>query len=270
MRSPAAPPAPCGPPHLEHHAAAGRPRRAQVHVAAGNLPALLRTPARPATRLQPLVGGGLLGRRLLGRLLLRGRPLRLLRRPRPAPPGPGTCGTPAPAGRARAVPPSVPRTADRDDRPPPASAARTTNPPRRRTAPRPASRRNRRAAVGALVESNESALGSTPRCCGLQWHRQTTRVHVCSLSSRLRATLGPRFAGLTALTTAPRTLLQTGSRRPAAATALVQHALVRARRRTAPAARPASHLERDADARRPRRAQVHVAARRRRRPIPHP
>ena len=62
------------------HPARG-PRRAQVHVAAGHLPALLRPAARPATRLQPLVGSGLLARRLLGRLLLRGRPPRLPGRP---------------------------------------------------------------------------------------------------------------------------------------------------------------------------------------------
>ena len=55
------------------------------------------------------------------------------------------------------------------------------------------------------------ALGPTTRCCGLHWHRQTTRVRVCSTSSRLLATLGPRSAGLTALTTAPRTLIRTGS-----------------------------------------------------------
>ena len=68
-----------------------------------------------------------------------------------------------------------------------------------------------RAFVGALVKSNESDLGSTTRCCGLRWHRQTTSVRVCSPSSRRLATLGPRFAGLTALTTAPRTLVRTGS-----------------------------------------------------------
>ena len=65
--------------------------------------------------------------------------------------------------------------------------------------------------VGALVKSNESDLGSTTRCCGLRWHRQTTSVRVCSPSSRRLATLGPRFAGLTALTMAPRTLVRTGS-----------------------------------------------------------
>ena len=67
------------------------------------------------------------------------------------------------------------------------------------------------AGVVALVKSNESDLGSTTRCCGLRWHRQTTSVRVCSPSSRRLATLGPRFAGLTALTTAPRTLVRTGS-----------------------------------------------------------
>jgi len=64
--------------------------------------------------------------------------------------------------------------------------------------------------VGAHVKSNKSDLGSTTRCCGLRWHRQTTSVRVCSPSSRHLATLGPRFAGLTALTTAPRTLVRTG------------------------------------------------------------
>ena len=65
--------------------------------------------------------------------------------------------------------------------------------------------------VGALVKSNKSALGSTTGCCGLRWHRQTNSVRVCSPASRRVATLRPRFAGLTALTPAPRTLVQAGS-----------------------------------------------------------
>ena len=64
--------------------------------------------------------------------------------------------------------------------------------------------------VGALVKSNKSALGSTTGCCGLRWHRQTNSVCVCSPASRRVATLRPRFAGLTALTPAPRTLVQAG------------------------------------------------------------
>ena len=46
---------------------------------------------------------------------------------------------------------------------------------------------------------------------GLRWHRQTARVRVCSPSSRRLATLGSRFAGLAALTTAPRSPIRTGS-----------------------------------------------------------
>ncbi len=68
-----------------------------------------------------------------------------------------------------------------------------------------------RRVVVALVRSRDLTSGSTTRCCGLRWHRQTTSVRVCSPSSRCLATLGPRFAGLTALTTAARTLVRTGS-----------------------------------------------------------
>ena len=81
----------------------------------------------------------------------------------------------------------------------------------RRSVLRPGIRTGAPPSVGARVNSHESALGSTTRCSGLRWHRQTARVRVCSPSSRLLATLGPRFAGLTALTTAPRTLVRTGS-----------------------------------------------------------
>ena len=42
-------------------------------------------------------------------------------------------------------------------------------------------------------------------------HRLTDSVRVCSPASRRVAPLRPRFAGLTALTPAPRTLVQTGS-----------------------------------------------------------
>ena len=42
-------------------------------------------------------------------------------------------------------------------------------------------------------------------------HRQTNSVRVCSPASRRFASLRPRFAGLPALTPAPRTLVQTGS-----------------------------------------------------------
>ena len=42
-------------------------------------------------------------------------------------------------------------------------------------------------------------------------HRQTNSVRVCSPASRRFASLRPRYAGLPALTPAPRTLVQTGS-----------------------------------------------------------
>lgn len=45
------------------------------------------------------------------------------------------------------------------------------------------------------VSDCESDLGSTTRCCGLRWHRQTTSVSVCSPSSRRLATLGPASRG---------------------------------------------------------------------------
>ena len=56
-----------------------------------------------------------------------------------------------------------------------------------------------------------SGLVSTARGCGRRRHRQPNSVRVCSPASRRLATLGPRYAGLTALTPAPRTLVQTGS-----------------------------------------------------------
>ena len=43
--------------------------------------------------------------------------------PTTAPPGPGRCGTPGPAGPARGAPPSAPRSSGTATRPPPASAA---------------------------------------------------------------------------------------------------------------------------------------------------
>ena len=49
------------------------------------------------------------------------------------------------------------------------------------------------------------------KMCGHRRHRQPNSVRVCSPASRRLATLRPRFAGLTALTPAPRTLVQTGS-----------------------------------------------------------
>ncbi len=118
-------PGPRAAPGLERHAPARGPRRAQVHVAAGHLPALLRPAARPATRLQPLVGSGLLGGRL-HRTTPSSRPTASPSwAARPVPPDPGTCGTPAPAGRARAAPRSDPRSPDTAGRRPPASAERT-------------------------------------------------------------------------------------------------------------------------------------------------
>ena len=64
-------------PGLEGHAPARGPRRTGAR--SRRPPSSVARPAaRPATRLQPLVGSGLLGGRLLGRLLLHGRPPRLL------------------------------------------------------------------------------------------------------------------------------------------------------------------------------------------------
>ena len=62
-----------------------------------------------------------------------------------------------------------------------------------------------------LVILTETGLGSTARCCGRRRHRQANSVRVCSPTSRRVASLRPRSAGLTALTSAPRTLVQTGS-----------------------------------------------------------
>ena len=92
MRSPPAPPAPCGPPRLERDADARRPRRAQVHPAARrHLPALLRPAADPVAGLQPLVRC----RRRRGR---RGRAPRRRRRPIPHPRSSATDRL-SPAGR---------------------------------------------------------------------------------------------------------------------------------------------------------------------------
>ena len=57
----------------------------------------------------------------------------------------------------------------------------------------------------------ETGLRSTARCCGHRRHRQANSVRVCSPASRRVVSLRPRSAGLTALTPAPRTLVQTGS-----------------------------------------------------------
>ena len=62
-----------------------------------------------------------------------------------------------------------------------------------------------------LVILTETGLGSTARCRGRRRHRQANSVRVCSPTSRRVASLRPRSAGLTALTPAPRTLVQTGS-----------------------------------------------------------
>ena len=51
---------------------------------------------------------------------------------------------------------------------------------------------------------------STTRCCGRLGAVEADNVRVCSPPSRRVAALRPRFAGLTALTAAPRTLVQTG------------------------------------------------------------
>ena len=65
--------------------------------------------------------------------------------------------------------------------------------------------------VAEREELTETGLGSTARWCGLRRHRQANSVRVCSATSRRVASLRPRSAGLTALTSAPRTLVQTGS-----------------------------------------------------------
>ena len=65
--------------------------------------------------------------------------------------------------------------------------------------------------VAEREEPTETGLGSTARCCGRRRHRQANSVRVCSPASRRVASLRPRSAGLTALTPAPRTLVQTGS-----------------------------------------------------------
>ena len=62
-----------------------------------------------------------------------------------------------------------------------------------------------------LVILTETGLGSTARSRGRRRHRQANSVRVCSPTSRRVASLRARSAGLTALTPAPRTLVQTGS-----------------------------------------------------------
>ena len=62
-----------------------------------------------------------------------------------------------------------------------------------------------------LVILTETGLWSTARCRGRRRHRQANSVRVCSPTSRRVASLRPRSAGRTALTPAPRTLVQTGS-----------------------------------------------------------
>ena len=59
--------------------------------------------------------------------------------------------------------------------------------------------------VAEREELTETGLGSTARCCGCRRHRQANSVRVCSPTSRRVASLRPRSAGLTALTSAPRT-----------------------------------------------------------------
>ena len=66
-------------------------------------------------------------------------------------------------------------------------------------------------AEGVSGRDSATGLGSTARCCGRRRHRQANSVRVCSSTSRRVASLRPRSAGLTALTPAPRTLVQTGS-----------------------------------------------------------
>ncbi len=65
--------------------------------------------------------------------------------------------------------------------------------------------------VGEREDLKDTRLRPTARCCGRWRHRQANSVRVCSPASRRVASLRPRFAGLTALTPAPRTLVQTGS-----------------------------------------------------------
>ena len=65
--------------------------------------------------------------------------------------------------------------------------------------------------VAEREELTETGLGSTARCRGRRRHRQANSVRVCSPTSRRVASLRPRSAGLTALTPAPRTLVQIGS-----------------------------------------------------------
>ena len=65
--------------------------------------------------------------------------------------------------------------------------------------------------VAEREELTETGLGSPARCCGRRRHRQANSVRVCSPTSRRVASLSPRSAGLTALTPAPRTLVQIGS-----------------------------------------------------------
>ena len=65
--------------------------------------------------------------------------------------------------------------------------------------------------VGEREVLKETGLRSTARCCGHRRHRQANSVRVCSPASRRLASLRPRSAGLTTLTPAPRTLVQTGS-----------------------------------------------------------
>ena len=65
--------------------------------------------------------------------------------------------------------------------------------------------------VAEREELTKTGLGSTARCCGRRRHRQANSVRVCAPTSRRVASLRPRSAGLTALTPAPRTLVQIGS-----------------------------------------------------------
>ena len=77
---------------------------------------------------------------------------------------------------------------------------------RRRAGPRrPPSRPTVTCHNTMLVILTETGLGSTARCCGRRRHRQANSVRVCSPTSRRVASLRPRSAGLTALTSAPRT-----------------------------------------------------------------
>ena len=100
----------------------------------------------------------------------------------------------------------------------PARQARSSRSPRgcgRGPRARALRRRARGARSGYRVaereELTETGLGSTARCRGRRRHRQANSVRVCSPTSRRVASLRPRSAGLTALTPAPRTLVQTGS-----------------------------------------------------------